>query len=324
MTRDRTIDNAFTAGSHHGPRDEPFYSGALSFLRRRYSRDLAGVDVAVTGLPVDIATSNRPGTRFGPRAIREASALLSCDRLYGSDVEPLDRLTVVDYGDCVWDYGRPEQIPGAIQRHIAGILAAGASPLSLGGDHFVSLPVLRALREHHGTMSLIHFDAHTDTWDNGSDRRLDHGSMFRDAAEEGIVDPSRSVQIGIRTRNPDTMGFHILDAPWVHRNGVAAVIERIREVVGDRKAYLSFDIDCLDPAFAPGTGTPVIGGLSSATALEILHGLRGTELVGMDLVEVAPAYDLSGITALAGATLAYEYLGLYACRPSAGARRPGG
>ncbi|WP_437782752.1 agmatinase [Sorangium sp. So ce1097] len=313
-------DNAFTAQSLTGASFEPMYAGALSFLRRRYSRDLTGVDVAVTGLPLDTATCHRPGARFGPRAVREASALLSWDRPYGCEFDPLERLAVVDYGDCAWDYGRPTDVPAAIEAHIAGILRGGAAPLSIGGDHFITLPALRALHERHGTLSLIHFDAHSDTWGADDDAgRIDHGTMFFHAAREGIVDPARSVQIGIRTHNPDTRGFQILDAPWVHRHGAAAVIDRVREAVAGRKVYLTFDVDCLDPSFAPGTGTPVCGGISTATAIEILRGLGGVDVVGMDVVEVAPAYDAAGITALAAATIAYEQLILYARRPGAGA-----
>ncbi|MGK4006867.1 agmatinase [Sorangium sp. So ce1036] len=311
-----TGDHAFTARSLNTVPSEPMYSGALSFLRRRYTRDLSGVDVAVTGLPLDTATSNRPGARFGPRAVREASALLTWDRPYGCEFNPLERLAVVDYGDCVWDYGRPLEAPAAIEAHIAGILRGGAAPLSLGGDHFISLPVLRALHEQHGTLSLLHFDAHSDTWSREDEQgRIDHGSMFFVAAREGLVDPGRSVQVGIRTENPDTHGFQILDAPWIHRNGAAAVIQRVREVIGGHRVYATFDIDCLDPAFAPGTGTPVCGGISTATAIEILRGIAGLDVVGMDVVEVAPAYDAAGITALAAATLAYELLILYASAP---------
>lgn len=314
----RACDNAFTAESLYGTHLEPTYSGALSFLRRKYSRDLKGVDVAVTGIPLDTATSNRPGTRFGPRAVREASSQLAWAAPYSWDFNPLDRLAVVDYGDCQWDYGRSEDVPGAIEAHIAKILEAGASPLSIGGDHFITFPILRALHKRYGTLSLIHFDAHSDTWnDDGGAGRVDHGTMFFHATREGLVDPARSVQIGLRTPNPDTLGFQVLDAPWVHRHGATAVIERIRQVVGAHQAYLTFDIDCLDPSFAPGTGTPVCGGLSSATALEILRGLKGLDFIGMDIVEVAPAYDVGNITALAGATFAHEYLGLYASRPGA-------
>lgn len=318
----KIVDNAFTAESLYGLRYEPTYSGALSFLRRKYSRDLAGVDVAVTGLPLDTATSNRPGARLGPRAVREASAQLAWAPPYGLAVSPLERLAVIDYGDCLWDYGLPAEIPGAIEAHIAAIAGGGASPLSIGGDHFVTFPVLRALHKRHGTLSLIHFDAHSDTWTIDEEAgRVDHGTMFFHAVKEGLVDPARSVQIGIRTHNPDTLGFNTVDAPWLHRNGAAAALDRIRQVVGDHKAYLTFDVDVLDPCFAPGTGTPVCGGLSTATALELLRGLAGIHLVGMDVVEVAPAYDVAGITALAGATIAYEGLALFAPRPDSAASR---
>ncbi|WP_437487871.1 agmatinase [Sorangium sp. So ce1014] len=316
-------DHAFTTEGLTGVAYEPFYAGALSFLRRKYSRDLAGVDVAVTGLPLDTATTQRSGARFGPRAVREASAMLAWGPPYGCKVSPLDRLAIVDYGDCQWDFGRPMEVPAAIEAHIAGILRGGAAPLSIGGDHFVTLPVLRALHKQHGTLSLIHFDAHSDTWSVGDDaERIDHGTMFFHAAREGIVDPAHSVQIGIRTYNPEPHGFQILDAPWVHRNGAAAVAQRILEVVQGRRVYVTFDVDCLDPCFAPGTGTPVCGGLSTATAIEILRGIAGVDVVGADVVEVAPAYDTAGITALAAATIAYEHLALYASRPGAAAAAP--
>lgn len=313
MTNKRKIDAAFTSEGDRGIHSEPTYSGALSFLRRRYTKDLKGVDVAVTGIPLDTATTHRPGARFGPRGLREASSNLAWERPYGCAFNPLDRLSVVDYGDCLWDHGRPEMIPAAIEAHIAGILEAGVVPVSLGGDHFLSFPVLRAMAKQHGTLSLIHFDAHSDTWNDAEgDGRVDHGTMFYHAVKEGLVDPAHSVQIGLRTHNDDTLGFHVMDGPWVHRNGIDAVIAKTRETVGDRKVYLTFDIDCLDPSFAPGTGTPVCGGLTTAMAMEIMRGLGGLNFVGMDLVEVAPIYDVGEITSLAGATLVYEWLAAYA------------
>jgi agmatinase len=167
----------------------------------------------------------------------------------------------------------------------------------------------------HGPLSLIHFDAHSDTWaDDGP--RIDHGTMFYHAVKEGLIDPKASVQVGLRTSNEDTLGFNIFNAPWVHENGVANAIDAIKHVIGDRKSYLTFDIDCLDPAYAPGTGTPVIGGLTSHQALQILRGLAGVNIVGMDLVEVSPAYDVGEITALAGATLATTMIDIYTdCMP---------
>ena len=312
MSHDKGWDNAFTATDLHGTvKGSPSYAGALSFMRRKYSRDLTGVDVAVTGIPLDLATTNRPGARFGPRAIRAVTPGISWARPWPWDFDPFERLAVVDYGDCEFDPGQPETIVAYIEKHIAGILQAGAASLVIGGDHFVTYPVLKAYAAHHGALSLVHFDAHSDTWSEKT-KRLDHGTMFYHAVKEGLVDDSRSVQIGLRTTNDEPMGFNILDARWVHEHGPAATAARVTEIVGNNKVYLTFDIDCLDPAFAPGTGTPVCGGLSTFQALEIIRGLPGINLVGMDVVEVAPAYDVGEVTALAGATLAAELLCLYA------------
>jgi agmatinase len=306
-------DHAFTSRDLKGTNLEPTYSGALSFMRRKYSKELADVDVVVSGFPLDTATTNRPGARFGPRAIRAASSNNAWNRPYGAEFDPFDRLAVIDYGDCHWDHGRPEEIPAAIEAHAAHVLESGASLLALGGDHFISYPLLKAYAKRHGPLSLIHFDAHSDTWDDAEGAgRVDHGTMFYHAAKDGLVDPRRSVQIGLRTHNDDLMGFNVLDAPWVHENGSAKTAAEVRRIVGGHGAYLTFDIDCLDPSFAPGTGTPVPGGLSSAQAIAILRGLAGIRFLGMDIVEVAPAYDVSEITALAAAHLAHEWLALYA------------
>ncbi len=312
MSEPKGWDNAFTAKSPYGTvKGSPSYAGALSFMRRKYSKDLEGVDVAVTGIPLDSATTNRPGARLGPRAIRAATPGISWERPWPWDFDPFDRLAVVDYGDCEFDFGRPETIVPYIEDYIGEILAGGAASLVMGGDHFVTYPVLKAYAKMHGPLSLVHFDAHSDTW--GEDQqRLDHGTMFYHATREGLVDDSRSVQIGLRTTNDEPMNFNILDSRWVHANGPAAVAAEVKRIVGDNKVYLTFDIDCLDPSFAPGTGTPVCGGLSTHQALEIVRGLVGINLVGMDIVEVAPAYDVGEITALAGATLASEFLCLYA------------
>lgn len=310
-----STDNAVFREDLRGRFEEPTYSGALSFMRRKYSRDLEGVDLAITGVPLDTATTNRPGARFGPRAVRAASTIMAWTRPYGMPFDPFDRLAVIDYGDCHFDHGRPETVADAITAHARGIIGAGPALLSIGGDHFVSYPLLKAHVEQHGdALSLVHFDAHSDTWAD-EEGRVDHGTMFFHAAKEGLVDPARSVQVGIRTHNDDTHGFHILDAPWVHEHGSAAVVEEVRRVVDERPVYLTFDIDCLDPCFAPGTGTPVCGGLDTAQALAILRGLCGINLVGMDIVEVAPAYDIGEITALAAAQLAMEMIGIYASRP---------
>lgn len=314
MTNMKDWDNAFSGTELRGTVEHaPSYGGALSFMRRKYTRDLEGVDVAVTGIPLDTATTNRPGARFGPRAIRAASTIISWARPWPWDFDPLDRLSVVDYGDCQFDFGDPESVTPAIEKHIDEILKAGTSALVFGGDHYVTYPVLKSHARQFGKLSLIHFDAHSDTWPDKS-KRVDHGTMFYHAAKEGLIDDQRSVQIGLRTTNDETLGFNILDARWVHDNGPVAVAEEIRRIVGTNQAYLTFDIDCLDPSFAPGTGTPVCGGLSTHQALEIIRGIAGINLVGMDVMEVAPAYDVGEITALAGATLAAEFLCLYASR----------
>jgi agmatinase len=315
----KSMDLAFTAKSNRGETDEHTYAGALSFLRRRYSKNLTGVDVAVVGVPFDLATTNRPGARFGPAAIRAASAIMAWDRPYGWDFDPRERLAIVDYGDVAFDFALTRDIPATIETQLAAVVAAGAAPLCLGGDHWISFPALRAVHARHGPLSLVHFDAHTDTWEDEPGRVYHHGTMFRHAANEGLIVPGRSIQIGIRTHNPDTMGFHILDAPRVHAEGTDAVIDAVRRVTAGHRVYLTFDIDCLDPAFAPGTGTPVSGGLTTAQAIAILNGLAGIELVGADVVEVAPAYDHAQVTALAAAHIGYALLGLYASSP---ARRP--
>ena len=315
MTVKKQGDFAFTRDNLHGTTNEPTYAGALSFMRRKYTRDLDGVDLVVTGVPLDTATTGRPGTRFGPRAIRNASSMIAWMRPYDTEIDPFDKLAVVDYGDCFFDFGRPETVPDAIEAHATGIISQGPGLLTLGGDHFIAWPLLKAHAKKHGKpLSLLHFDAHSDTWAD-EEGRVDHGTMFYHAAREGLVDPAHSVQIGLRTTNDDTMGFNILDGPFVHREGIETVVGETRRILGDRPVYLSFDIDCLDPSYAPGTGTPVCGGLTSNQAIEILRGLIGINLVGMDLVEVAPAYDVGDITALAGATLAMEFVNMYANRP---------
>jgi len=309
-------DSAFRNPELVGRLPEATFAGALSFLRRRYSRELGGVDIAVTGIPFDMATSNRPGTRLGPRGVRAASVGLAQLDAYPWAFDPFDYLNVVDYGDCFIDYGYPQHAVETIEAHAAEILATDTMMVSIGGDHFVTYPLLRAHAATHGPLALIHFDAHCDTWGDDGER-LDHGSMFLRALNEGIIDPARSVQIGIRTANSSDHGFTILGAPWVHREGIARVLQVIEDVVGDHRAYLTFDIDCLDPAFAPGTGTPVAGGLSSAQALEAIRGLGACNIVGMDVVEVSPNYDISEITALAAATIAHDFICLQAVRAGA-------
>ncbi|MBV7379531.1 agmatinase [Maritimibacter dapengensis] len=306
------IDAAFTRDNLKGPGFENTFAGATSFLRRRYTKDLAQADVAVTGIPFDQAVTNRPGTRLGPRAIREASALQSPDAPYGWGFDVMSEFAIADYGDMAFDYAKPADVPARIEAHIAGILAQDCAAVTLGGDHSITLPILRAHVAKHGPLSLIQFDAHTDSWADDDDTRVDHGTFVYTAVKEGLIDVTRSVQIGIRTTNDDPLGITIIDAPEVHRIGPTATIDIIREVVGDATAYLTFDIDALDPAFAPGTGTPVWGGLTSPQAAAILRGLAGLNIVGGDIVEVSPPFDTSGATAIAGAHVATEILCLWA------------
>jgi len=242
------------------------FAGCPSFLRRPFTQNLNGVDLAITGIPFDCATTNRPGTRLGPRAVREQSSLQAHDAPYGWATDPFATKRIVDYGDCQF-----------------GIIGAGVAALSIGGDHYVTYPILKAHAAKYGPLSLLQFDAHSDTWEDDSTDRIDHGTMFRRAINDGVVLAEHSVQVGIRTTNPDTMGVNILDAPLVNAVSPVEVAKRVTDIIGNRPCYLTFDIDCLDPAYAPGTG-----------------------------VEVSPPYDHAGITAIAGAHIAVELACLWA------------
>lgn len=310
----KDVDLAFTRKPGTGIIREPTYSGALSFARRRYSKDITGCDVAVVGLPFDLGTSSRPGARLGPRAIREASSLIAWDRVFGWDFDIFEKLSVIDYGDVVFDHGIPAGITDEVREQFSKIHSNDVATLMLGGDHFSTYPVLKSLAaQYDRPLSLIHFDAHSDTWaDDGG--RLDHGTMFYHAAKEGIIDPKKSAQIGIRTYNEDTHGFNIFSAEDVYENGAKSIAEKVMSIVGDEPVYLTFDIDCLDPSVAPGTGTPVVGGLSSMQAQQILRGLSGVNIKSADVVEVAPVYDISEITALSAATIAMNCLALFAVK----------
>jgi agmatinase len=301
-------DSAITRKNLKGYERENTYAGVLSFMRRQYTKNLEGVDVVVSGVPLDIATTFRSGARMGPAAVRAASVQMN-ELIHPWGFGPCDRLAVIDYGDCFLDSHNPHTIFNSIYQYAKTILKSNAKMLTLGGDHYITYPLLKAHAEKYGApLSIIHFDAHCDTWADDEPNSLNHGSMFYKAIKDGLVDPATSVQIGIRTWNEDFMGVNILGADWVHEHGVAAVVQKVHEIVGKRNVYLTFDIDCLDPAFAPGTGTPVAGGLSSAQALAILRKFVGLNIIGMDVVEVAPAYDHSEITALAAAQIAAEML----------------
>ncbi len=308
----RQVDTALTREGLKGLSAENTFGGITSFLRRTYTKNLAGVDFAVTGIPFDQAVTNRPGTRLGPRAIREASALQAPDMPYGWGFDVMSEFAIADYGDLAFDYAHIDQFPAALEAHIAGILAQGAACLCLGGDHYITFPILRAHVAKHGPLSLLQFDAHTDTWPDDDMGRVDHGTMFYKAVKEGLIDPARSVQVGIRTHNADTLGVNIIDAREVHETGPVAVAAKIKQIIGDHETYLTFDIDALDPGFAPGTGTPVWGGLSSGQAAIILRDIAGLNVIGGDVVEVSPPYDTTGATAIAAAHVAVEILCLMA------------
>lgn len=284
------------------------WGGQLSFGRRPATRNLDGVDLAIVGVPFDNAVTNRPGARFGPRAIREASTLSSefPDGLWPWTWNVFERHRTIDYFDIAYHPGIPSEMAQNVRDHIGRLLDAGVNVVALGGDHVISYPLLQATSQRYGTLSLIHFDAHSDTWDAGEE--LNHGTMFLRATREGLIDPTTSVQVGLRTPN-DTHGFNVIGADRFFELGVDATIAEVRAIVGARPCYLTVDIDFLDPAYAPGTGTPVVGGATTWQARQLLMGLAGLDIVGADLVEVAPAYDPTGqITALAGATLAHDEL----------------
>jgi agmatinase len=309
----RTMDHAFTATRNVGRADDPTYAGALSFMRRRYTKNVRGADAIVWGIPFDAAVTNRPGARFGPQAIRRAAAIFDNDPQYPFNRQLFETMAVVDYGDCLLDTGNHQKTPATIEREATKLLKSGAFLLSLGGDHFVTWPLLKAHAAIHGPLALVQFDAHQDTWSDDG-KRIDHGSFVARAAREGIIDADRSIQIGIRTHAPEDFGIKILFGHEVEEMRAADIAYAIVERTGGKKTYVTFDIDCLDPAYAPGTGTPVAGGPSSAKILSVLRQLNQVDIVGADVVEVAPAYDHADITAIAGATVAMHYLGLLAER----------
>ena len=311
----RPIDDALKPSRRFGESTEANYAGAVSFLRRPYA---PSAEVAVWGVPLDTSVSNRPGTRFGPRAIREASTIMCGDPAYPFTFDIFGDLAVVDTGDCSLDYGRIEQMPAAIEAQAAERYATGAHLVTLGGDHFLTYPVLKALVAKLGRpVALVQFDAHQDTWDDDGSR-IDHGTMITRAVRDGLIVPERSIQIGIRTNAPTDCGISIVDGLLCDELGALATASRILGHVEDTPVYVTFDIDCLDPAYAPGTGTPVSGGVSSAFAIQCLRRLGALDLKGFDVVEVSPPYDHAGVTSLAAAHLGQLYLGLLAERKRAG------
>jgi agmatinase len=306
-----------------GPPDAsraPRYTGIKTFARCPHVAAPDGIDVGFVGIPFDTATSFRPGARFGPEAIRSASQLL---RPYHPplDVDVFAGRAVADLGDLEVTPGNAERTAAQIAAGLEPAVRAGATPIVLGGDHSVVLGELRAHAAVHGPLALVLLDAHADTWDEYYGERYFHGTPFRRAVEEGLLRPDRSLLAGMRgplygpgdLGDARAMGFEVLTGQELHELGPAAYGDRVRERVGDAPSYMSFDIDFLDPAYAPGTGTPEVGGASTADALRLLRALAGTAFVGFDVVEVAPAYDGPGQqTALAAANIAYEMLALSA------------
>lgn len=305
-----------------GPTDSsvvPRFAGPATFARLPRLDQVTSADIAVVGVPFDTGVSYRPGARFAPAAVREASRLL---RPYhpGLDFSPFESAQVVDAGDIVCNPFNIGKAITEIQEQATGLLDTGARLVTVGGDHTIALPLLRAVAAKHGPVALLHFDAHLDTWDTYFGEPYTHGTPFRRAVEEGILDTSALSHVG--TRGPlygradlsedKRLGFGIVTSADVMRRGVDEVIEALRDRIGDRPLYVSIDIDVLDPAHAPGTGTPEAGGMTSRELLEILRGLAGTNLVSADVVEVAPAYDHAEMTSVAASHVAYDLVTLLA------------
>lgn len=298
-----------------GGNEMPRFAGPGSLFRLPTKNDADGLDIAIVGVPLDIGTSNRPGARFGPRDIRAESVLV---RPYGmaTGAAPFDSFQIADTGDVALNTFNLSASIDIISQHYERIVSAGAKPLSMGGDHTITLPILRALAERHGPMGMVHVDAHADINDEMFGERIAHGTIFRRAIEEGLIDPNRMTQIGLRAT-----GYSAEDFDWSRQQGVRVVtaedcwyqsltplMEDVRKRLGSGPAYLSFDIDGLDPSVAPGTGTPEPAGLTASQGLEIIRGVYGADLIGADLVEVAPQYDPSGNTSLLAANLLFEML----------------
>jgi len=293
------------------------WAGETTFARLPMLRPGMSPQLVVQGVAFDIGVTNRPGSRFGPRAIREQSTLSGefPDSLWPWEPGSVRRDNAADAGDVPFPPGSTDVMLAATVARTSALIAMGAGVVSLGGDHLVTYPLLQAHFEHYGQMALVHFDAHCDTWEYDADAPLHHGMMFLKAAREGLIDPARSVQFGMRTPN-DTMGYNVFDMLRVDDMGVAGMVDAIRSLTGDLPIYLTIDIDALDPAFAPATGTPVAGGFTTAQLRNVLFRLGGLDIVGADLVEVAPHYEgPAQITALAGATLAHDELHLLAAAP---------
>lgn len=297
----------------------PRFGQPPTFMRLPHVREAERLDAALVGIPFDGGSSYRPGARFGPRAVREQSALIRpWHPVHG--VAPFERLRVADYGDVDIVPISIERTFEVVEREMEHLVAHGVIPLSVGGDHSVTLPILRAVARRHGPVGLVHFDAHPDTWDEYFGSKYFHGAPFRRAVEEGVADPRRMIQVGIRgpLYGPEDFAFHarhgleVIRIEDVKERGTGWVAGRLARLAGG-PVYCSFDIDAVDPAYAPGTGTPEVGGLTAYEALTLVRALRGLRLVGADVMEVSPAYDGPGqVTALLAANLLFEFLALLA------------
>ncbi|GFS94627.1 agmatinase, mitochondrial [Nephila pilipes] len=295
--------------------DMPRPGGIATFMRLPHQTTAEGLDVGIIGIPMDIGTSNRPGTRFGPRQIRTESSLLRpCNASTGD--QPFSFLQIADLGDIPYTMYDIRQAVKDIKDFIAKVLAKNCTPVTLGGDHTITYPILQAIKEKYGPVGLVHVDAHADVSDTMMGCKIAHGTPFRRAFEEGLLDPKRVVQIGLRGTcyTPDDyqwskdQGFRVILAEECWYTSLTPTMVDIRKQMGNGPVYVSLDIDALDPCYAPGTGTPEIGGLTTVQMMEIIRGLKGVNIVGGDLVEVSPPYDQSGNTALTAANMVFELL----------------
>jgi agmatinase len=303
----------------------PRYAGETTFARLPRLSDVPDTDIAIWGVPFDGGVSYRPGARFGPNHVRQSSRLL---RPYNpaQEAEPFLRAQVADAGDIGVNPFSIDEAIAAVEAGARQLSGTSRSLLTIGGDHTIALPLLRVQHERHGPLAVLHFDAHLDTWDTYFGAPYTHGTPFRRAAEEGLIDHEHSMHVGLRgplysrldLDESEQMGFAAVHCRDFVRSPIDDIIDRVRTRLGDRPVYVSVDIDVLDPAYAPGTGTPEAGGLSSAQLLEVLRGLAGLHVVGADVVEVAPAYDHAEITGIAASHTAYELLSLMPGRPAGG------
>jgi guanidinobutyrase len=293
----------------------PRFAGLATMMRLPAATSPQGLDAAFIGVPLDIGTSNRAGARFGPRQMRAESALLRPYNM-ATGAAPFDTLQVADLGDVPINTYSIDKSLAIITSFYDAVLGAGCTPLTLGGDHTIALPILRSIAKKHGPVALVHVDAHADINDDMFGERVTHGTPFRRAVEEGLLDPKRTVQIGIRgslyaADDLDwalAQGMRVITIEEYFKLGTEKVIAEARRVVGQGPTYISFDVDSLDPVYAPGTGTPEVGGFNTFEAQQMLRGLRGLDLIGGDVVEVSPPFDSGGTTALVGATMMFEIL----------------